>query len=398
MFLVYTMFDWKKVKKDFPIFEKRPDLVFLDNASTTQKPLVVLDAERDFYLESNANVHRGVYEIAAKADQLYEQVRTEISEWIGAKPEEIIFTKNATEGANLVAKGLAATLGADDEIVVTELEHHANFLPWLEAARRSGAKIKVAKLGVNGETDVVSEINEKTKVVAVTQMSNVLGVGPDINESLAAAKKAGAKVILDSAQGIVHSGLRVDHLKVDAAFFTGHKLFGPMGTGVLFLSSELSDINPLLFGGGMIKELPDQWLDTSHKFEAGTPNVAGLVGLSAAIKYLRQFDAKEIAAHERSLVKMAREELLKIEDVRLLSPQNATSMVSFVIEGVHSHDIASILGEEGVCIRAGHHCAKPLMNALGVTASTRVSFAMYNGPEDVEKLISAVKKVKEIFT
>lgn len=394
---MYKMFDWKKAKKDFPIFEKKPELVFLDNASTTQKPLVVLDAERDFYLESNANVHRGVYEIAAKADQIYEEVRAEMAEWIGAQPNEIIFTKNATEGANLLANGFVAMLTTGDEIVLTELEHHANYLPWLEAARRSGATIKTAKIKADGMVDVISEINDKTKLVAVTQMSNVLGVRPDLEAIVKAAKSVGAKVILDSAQGIIHEGLRVDQIGVDAAFFTGHKLFGPMGTGVLFLRKELAGLNPLLFGGGMIKELPDQWLDAPHKFEAGTPNVAGLAGLSAAIKYLRSFDLKEIVEHEKKLVKMACEELKKISGIRILSPENAASMVAFVMEGVHPHDIASILGEAGVCVRAGHHCAKPLMNALGINACVRVSFALYNGPEDIEKLITAVKKVKEVF-
>lgn len=394
---MYKMFDWKKAKKDFLIFEKKPELVFLDNASTTQKPLVVLDAERDFYLESNANVHRGVYEIAAKADQIYEEVRAEMAEWIGAQTNEIIFTKNATEGANLLANGFAAMLTTGDEIVLTELEHHANYLPWLEAARRSGATIKTAKIKADGMVDVISEINEKTKLVAVTQMSNVLGVRPDLDAIVKAAKSVGAKVILDSAQGIIHEGLRVDQLGIDAAFFTGHKLFGPMGTGVLFLRAELAGLNPLLFGGGMIKELPDQWLDAPHKFEAGTPNVAGLVGLSAAIKYLRSFDLKEIVEHEKKLVKMTCEELKKISGIRILSPESAASMVAFVMEGVHPHDIASILGEAGVCVRAGHHCAKPLMNALGINACVRVSFALYSGPEDIEKLITAVKKVKEVF-
>lgn len=394
---MYKMFDWKKIKKDFPIFEKKPGLVFLDNASTTQKPLTVLNAEWNFYLESNANVHRGVYEIAAKADQIYEEVRAKIAEWIGAKPDEIIFTKNATEGANLLANGFAALLNAGDEIVVTELEHHANYLPWLEVARRSGAVVRVAKLSDGATVDVTSEINEKTKVVAVTQMSNVFGMGPGLEAIVKAAKGVGAKVILDSAQGIVHAGLRVDKLGVDAAFFTGHKLFGPMGTGVLFLKNELAGLNPLIFGGGMIKELPDQWLDAPHKFEAGTPNVAGLAGLDASIKYLRSFELKEIVEHEKNLVKMTCDELKKISDVRILSPENAASMVSFVMEGIHPHDIASILGEAGVCVRAGHHCAKPLMNALGVSACVRVSFALYNGPDDVEKLITGVKKVKEIF-
>lgn len=391
------MFDWKKVKKDFPIFEKRPDLVFLDNASTTQKPLVVLESERDFYLESNANVHRGVYEIAAKADQLYEQVRAEIAEWIGASPDEIIFTKNATEGANLVANGFVGRLKAGDEILITEIEHHANYLPWLEVARRTGAVVRVAKVNADGSLEILPLINEKTKIIAVTQMSNVLGVGPDLEAIVVAAEKVGAKVILDSAQGIVHGGLKVNATKVDAAFFTGHKLFGPMGTGILFLRKNLADINPLLFGGGMIKELPDLWLDAPHKFEAGTPNVAGLAGLSAAIKYFRQFDPKEIVDHEKKLVKMAHEELRKIEGVNLLSPDSAASIVSFVIEGVHPHDIASILGDAQICVRAGHHCAKPLMNALCLNACVRVSFALYNGPEDVDKLITAVKRVKQVF-
>ncbi|MCC6643920.1 aminotransferase class V-fold PLP-dependent enzyme [Candidatus Peregrinibacteria bacterium] len=404
-------FDWQKIKAEFPIFNSQPELVFLDNASTTQKPLTVLDAERNFYLEANANVHRGVYEIAEKADQIYESVRSKVAAWIGAEAEEIVFVKNATEGANLLAAGMSEILKKGNSVVVTELEHHANYIPWQQAAKKAGAEFRVIGIdkesgdnGVGGDgsgnldlNNLEEKIDAKCKVVAITMMSNVTGAQPDLTRIIARAKAVGAIVVLDAAQAAVHLKLEVKKLEADAIFFTGHKLYGPMGTGILYMKKNLAEkISPLLFGGGMVKELPDQWLNIPHKFEAGTPNVAGLAGLGAAIDFLSGIDRVAALEHEKNLVKLARKGLTEIVGVKLLGDE-ASSIISFTMEGIHPHDIASILAGEKVCIRAGHHCAKPLMNSLGLTACARVSFALYNSEQDVEKLIAAVKKARSIF-
>lgn len=395
----HMTFDWQKFKKQFPIFDLQPGLVFLDNASTIQKPLMVLDAERNFYLQANANVHRGVYEIAEKADQIYESVREKMASWIGAETSEIVFVKNATEGANLLANGIGKMLRAGDAVVTTALEHHANYLPWQEVCRTTGADFKVIGVDQNGVLmldDLTSLIDEKCKVVAVTMMSNVTGKQTELSKIIDRAKAAGAIVILDAAQAAVHLELDVKELGVDALFFTGHKLYGPMGTGIVFIKKALAEkLTPLLFGGGMIKDLPDQWLDSPHKFEAGTPNVAGLAGLKAAIEFLETIDRKAALDHEKKLVDLAAKKLAEIEGVRLIG--GGESIIAFTMEGIHPHDIASILAEEKICIRAGHHCAKPLMKSLGISACARVSFAPYNSEDDVEKLISAVKKARNIF-
>jgi cysteine desulfurase/selenocysteine lyase len=396
-------------KKQFPIFEKEPNLVFLDNASTTQKPAVVLQALQDFYLNANANVHRGVYGLAERADQVYEDARRICAGFIGAAPEEIVFVKNATEAANLVAYAYGnVVVEKGDNIVVTELEHHSNFLPWQQLALRKGAELRVVPILENGNLDMeklIALIDEQTRLIAITQMSNVLGNCPDLKTVIDLAHRNGAKVVVDAAQGISHLGLNVRNLDCDFAMVTGHKLFGPMGSGFLFGKKDLlAEAGAFMTGGGMIKELPTftqaVWLDAPAKFEAGTPDVAAVYGLAAAIKWLKQFSFEEIIEHDRELVKLCRAGLGKLPGITIFGPsdeQTWTSVVSFAIEGVHPHDIASILAEDNICIRAGHHCAKPLMKALGQKATSRVSFHLYNTKEDVLKLIKGVEKVLKIF-
>lgn len=395
------------LKAKFPIFQKQPDLIFLDNASTTQKPAEVLQAMEDFYLNANANIHRGVYPLAEKADLLYAEARKVAADFIGADSEEIIFTKNATEAINLAAFGVGeALIKAGDNVVVTELEHHANFLPWQEMAKRRGAEFRVIRVkNESGDLDVndlAQLIDQKTKIVAVTGMSNVLGVQPDLQLIWQKAKDVGALLAIDCAQLAAHRKIDVKVMGCDLAFFTGHKLFGPMGTGFTYIEKNLAaKIPPLLTGGGMIKELPDLWLEAPFKFEAGTPNVAGFVGMAAALKMFNEMDWQEISNREKSLVKKCREILAKFPQVKLFGPSDEdkfSSIVAFDIAGVHPHDLASVLAEDQICIRAGHHCAKPLLRSLGVAALARISFSIYNQESDLDKLESAVARAIKLFS
>ncbi len=398
------MWNVSQIKKEFPVFEKYPSLVFLDNASTTQKPRAVLKAMTDFYENDNANVNRGVYAMAERADLAYESARRSCAEFVCAEADEIVFVKNATEAANLVASSFGEkVVGSDDgsspdNIVVTELEHHSNFLPWQELASRKGADLRIMRVDLKTGNLVdgsLKLIDENTKIVAVTIMSNVLGVMPDISGIVKAAHAVGAKVVCDAAQSAAHERIDVKKLDVDFVFVTGHKIFGPMGIGFLYGKKELLEkMPPIMTGGGMIKDLPDTWLDSPSRFEAGTPNVAGAVGLMAAIEFIRNLP-KGWNVHEDKLAKIAKDKLSGLEKVHVFPCEN--SIVSFSIEGVHPHDIASILADNDICVRAGHHCAKPLMKALGVNATVRASFSIYNTEEDVDKLISAVKEVLNTF-
>jgi len=399
------MLNVSAIKKQFPIFQKTPGLVFLDNASTTQKPERVLKAMEIFYLESNANIHRGVYGLAEKADRIYDEARATLAKFVGCASDEIIFTKSATEGTNLLAFGIGeAFVGPGDNVVVTELEHHSNYLPWQEMAKRKGAEFRVVRVkdetGALDEDDLEKLIDERTKVVAVTVKSNVLGVNPDHKISLA-AKRKGALVVLDCAQSAAHERTDVAALGADAAVFTGHKLFGPMGTGFIYLKKNLAEkIPPMLTGGGMLKDLPDAWLDSPTKFEAGTPNVAGYAGLAEAVKMFEEIGWQEIIAHEKNLGVLGRKLLAKLPGVKLYGPaheEQFTSMIAFSVDGVHAHDLASVLAEDEICIRAGHHCAKPLLRSLGVNALARASFSIYNEESDIEKLAAGVEKAIKLF-
>ncbi len=400
------------IRKNFPIFDGQPDLVFLDNASTTQKPARVLEAERNFYLNANANIHRGVYRLAERADAIYEEARQVVGGFVGLSMDgsetdgPIIFTKNATEAANLLAFGVGESLvQPGDNVVVTELEHHANYLPWQEMARRKKAEFRVIPIlensGLPDMNAAAKLIDSRTRAVAVTGLSNVLGITPDLGEFEKLAHNNGALMILDAAQGIAHRPMDFPKLKVDAAFFTGHKIYAPMGTGVLYISRKLTGVlPPFLTGGGMIGELPDHWLDAPQKFEAGTPNVAGIAGLAEAIKFMQEIGMEKIAAQDRQLVKLCRETLAGLPEVQLFGPDNTdtlTSIVSFDVTGVHPHDLASILAEENICLRAGHHCAKPLLTRLGKKALARVSFGIYNQPADIEKLKTGILKAVKTF-
>ncbi len=398
------------IKKAFPIFQseqfRSKSLVYLDNASTTQKPARVLRAMEDFYLHSNANIHRGVYGLAEQADKIYEESRKVAADFIGAETEDIVFTKNATEGTNLLAFGIGEKLiEPGDNIVVTELEHHANYLPWQEIAKRRGAEFRVVKVknesGALDEHDWEKLIDRKTKVVAVTALSNVLGVQVDLAGVEVLAHAHGALLIVDCAQSAAHQKTDVKVMKCDAAVFTGHKLFGPMGTGFTFIKKELAEkLPPFLTGGGMLKDLPDLWLEAPTKFEAGTPNVGGLAGMAEALKMIGEIGWENIIEHEKQLVIQARGILAKIPQIKIYGPRavdQSNSMIAFSVEKVHPHDLASILGEDNVCIRAGHHCAKPLLRSLGLNALARASFSIYNDQADLEKLVESVEKAIKLF-
>lgn len=397
------MLNVSELKKAFPIFQEYPEKFhYLDNAATTQKPAGILLSMQDFYVKANANINRGVYGLAERADSLYTEARRKCADWIGARAEEIVFTKNATEAVNLIAYGYGETVvGVGDNVVVSCLEHHANYLPWQELAGRRGAEFRV--LGIDQEswelTGIEEKIDARTKIVAITQLSNVLGIQPDLKKIIARAHEVGAKVVLDAAQGAGHFGLDVRALDVDFALVTGHKLFGPTGIGFAYIRAELADgMKAFMTGGGMVKELPDVWLDSPEKFEAGTPNIAGAIGLGAAIDFIRNIDRDDQIGHEKTLIEKAKKGLMGISGVKLLGPVDRyTSIISFVVDGIHPHDIASVLASDGVCVRAGHHCAKPLMKELGLSATVRASVHVYNTEEDILALISGVEKAVKIF-
>ncbi|MBD3270040.1 aminotransferase class V-fold PLP-dependent enzyme [Candidatus Peregrinibacteria bacterium] len=391
------MQEFKNIKSSFPIFSNNPELVFLDNASTSQKPQMVIDAINEYYTKYNSNVGRGVYKLAEITDNLYQSGREKIASFINANSaNEIVFVKNGTEAANLVSYSMSGKIASGDKIVVTELEHHSNYLPWLELAKRKQAQFEVIPFKNNQLSEIDQIINEKTKIVAVTQMSNVLGIQPQLQEIMARARDVGAVVILDAVQGIAQKGLDVKAMDVDFAFVSVHKMFGPMGIGFLYGKSELLENMPaFMTGGGMIKELNElntEWLEVPNKFEAGTPNPAGVYATIKAIDFIEEIGTENIYKHNVSLANALREKLAKISQIRLLGKAD-TSIISFTIDRIHPHDIASIFANNEISIRAGHHCSKPLMNALDLNATARISFQIYNNEKELEKVLESINEV-----
>lgn len=398
------------IKDHFPLLRRQRRLVYLDSAATTQKPACVIKAVNDFYLNANSNVRRGIYELAVKADALMERARLTVAGFAGCEAEQIVFTKNSTEAANLLAYGIGQNrLTAGDNLIVTEVEHHANYLPWQEAARRSGAELRVWPFdkdkGRLEEGWLERNLNERTRVLAVTEMSNVTGYRPDLPPMIEAAHRAGALVVTDGSQSSAHGRPEWRELGVDAAFCTGHKLYGPMGVGVLYMTEELAkELPPLLTGGGMVADLPNQWLPAPMKFEAGTPDVAAICGLDEALRFLYALDWDQVLEKEKKLAQLFREMLLSKPRLNIpglpaqVAPAEAAApIISFEVEGIHPHDLAEVLAGEGVCVRAGHHCAKPLLNRLGKTALTRISLGVYNEPSDVEALDAALDRAQKLF-
>ncbi|AVS32503.1 TPA: cysteine desulfurase [Listeria monocytogenes] len=406
------MIDIQKIRADFPILAQEINekpLAYLDNAATSQKPKQVIEALTHYYEFDNANVHRGVHTLAARATDAYESARGKVAKFIHAREvAEIIFTRGTTSAINLVVDSYAeANIEAGDEIVISYLEHHSNLIPWQQLAKRKGAVLKYIELEEDGTISVEQAkktIGEKTKIVALAHVSNVLGTITPIKEIAAIAHQFGAVILVDGAQAVPHMEVDVVDLDADFYAFSGHKMMAPTGIGALYGKRELLDaMEPTEFGGEMIDfvELYDStWKELPWKFEAGTPIIGGAIALGAAIDYLAEVGLENIHAHEQALASYAIEEMSKIEGITIYGPKDASKrcgLVTFNIEGAHPHDIATILDEDGIAIRAGHHCAQPLMKWLDVSSTARASFYIYNTKEEIDALIDGLKLTKEYF-
>ncbi|HBM3462263.1 TPA: cysteine desulfurase [Listeria innocua] len=406
------MIDIQKIRADFPILDQEINekpLAYLDNAATSQKPKQVIAALTHYYEFDNANVHRGVHTLAARATDAYESARSKVAKFIHAREvAEIIFTRGTTSAINLVVDSYAeANIEAGDEIVISYLEHHSNLIPWQQLAKRKGAVLKYIELEEDGTISVEQAkktIGEKTKIVALAHVSNVLGTITPIKEIAAIAHKFGAVILVDGAQAVPHMEVNVVDLDADFYAFSGHKMMAPTGIGALYGKRELLDaMEPTEFGGEMIDfvELYDStWKELPWKFEAGTPIIGGAIALGAAIDYLAEVGLANIHAHEQELASYAIEEMSKIEGITIYGPKDASKrcgLVTFNLEGAHPHDIATILDEDGIAIRAGHHCVQPLMKWLDVSSTARASFYIYNTKEEIDALIDGLKLTKEYF-
>jgi cysteine desulfurase/selenocysteine lyase len=398
-----------KVRPDFPLLANNPGLHYLDSAATSQKPRVVLDALRDFYETANANPHRGAYALSVRATECYHQSRVRIAQFLGVADSDcLIFARGTTEGLNLVAGSWGmANVSSGDEIVVTAMDHHANFVPWQVLAMRRGAKFRVCELTPDGRIDLdflSGLLNKRTKIVAFSHVSNALGtINPVAEIARLVREKTDAILVCDGAQSAPHFPVSFDSLGVDFYAFSGHKMLGPMGIGGLIGKREmLEEMPPYQTGGDMIEFVHDDrttWNVLPHKFEAGTPNAANAVGLAAAVEYLDGIGMDRVRAHERALMSEAQKRLAVIEGLHIYGPpaSERSGVLSFTLGDVHPHDLATILDGEGVCIRAGHHCAQPLMRRLDVPATARASFYVYNDESDIEALVAGILKAREIF-
>jgi len=405
--------DIAKIRKDFPILERKihnKPLCYLDNSATTQKPIQVVDALVDFYLHHNANVHRAIYELGEEATMMYEESREKIAEFIHARTaSEIVFTSGTTESINTIAYGwgMKGGLKKGDEIVTTVMEHHSNLIPWYFVQDQVGVKLHFVDVDDEGllRMDQIDNlITDKTKLVAVTHCSNVLGTINPVREIIKRAREVGALTVIDGAQSVPHFPVDVQSLDCDILAFSGHKMLGPTGIGVLYgKASVLEKIEPMLGGGEMIREVhlgSATWADVPYKFEAGTPNAAGAVGLGAAVDYLVSIGMENVREHDIALTEYALEKLGGIEGLRILGPKEARNrggLVAFSMKEAHAHDIAAILDAEGIAIRSGHLCAQPIMERFSVPATARASFYIYNTPEDIDRLAKALKRVQEVF-
>ncbi len=397
-----------KVKKDFPILNSNK-IVYLDSGATTQKPQMVLDAVNEYYKSKNANPHRGAYSLSVEATRVYEEGREKISKFINSPTSaQVIFTKNASEALNLIAYSYGLdNLNKNDEVVLSIMEHHSNLVPWQYVTKKTNSKLKYMYINDDFELsdeEIYSKITENTKIVGITHVSNVTGTINDVEKIIKYAHKKGAIVILDASQSIPHMKIDVQRLDADFVVFSGHKMLAPLGLGVLYGKKELLEkMSPFLMGGDMIEYVYEQ--DTTFaplpsKFEAGTQNVGGVVGLCAAIDYIESIEYENIQKHEKEVVDYAIKRLKQLEYIKLyITPnrKNHSAVISFNIVGVHPHDVASILDANGVCVRSGNHCAQPLMRYLGIDSTCRASFYLYNTKEDVDKLILAIEKAYKMF-
>ena len=403
--------DVQAIRADFPILRREvrgKPLVYLDNAATTQKPRQVIEALTHYYSNTNANIHRGLHTLAEEATAAYEQTRRKTADFIGAAhPQEIVFTRNTTESLNLLAYTLGARLRPDDEIILSALEHHSNLVPWQLLAQRSGARLRFIELNDAGELDIDqarSLVNPRTRIVSVAHMSNVLGAIAPVAELVEMARAVDATVILDAAQSAPHMPVDVGALGIDFAAFSAHKMLGPTGVGVLWGRRELlADLDPFLGGGEMISVVNREestWAPLPHKFEAGTPNIADVIAFSAALDYLSAVGMQAVRDHDHALTAYAMERLSTIEGLEIYGPPDAErrgAVVAFNYADIHAHDIATILDGGGVAVRAGHHCAQPLMRALQVPATARASFYLYNQQPEIDALVDGLREAGSRF-
>ncbi|CAD0002276.1 MULTISPECIES: aminotransferase class V-fold PLP-dependent enzyme [Flavobacterium] len=404
------MLDIQKIRADFPILSEKVNgkpLIYFDNGATSQKPQIVIDAEAKYYQEINANIHRGVHTLSQLATDAYEISRVKLQHHINAKfSHEVLFTSGTTHGINLVANGFASILKPGDEVLVSSLEHHSNIVPWQMLCEKTGAVLKVIPINEEGEL-IISEyeslLSEKTKIVTVNHISNALGVINPVKEMIAKAHAVGAAVLIDGAQAVPHLKPDVQDLDCDFYAFSGHKMCGPTGTGILFGKEEwLNKLPPYQGGGEMIKEVTFEkttYADLPHKFEAGTPNIAGGIVLGTAVDYLNNIGFGNIQLQENKLLEHATKRLLEIEGLRIYgNGKNKASVVSFNIDGIHPYDIGSIIDKLGIAVRTGHHCAQPIMNFFCIPGTIRASFSFYNTKEEIDIMVEAVKKAKTMLS
>jgi cysteine desulfurase / selenocysteine lyase len=400
-----NIWDPKRIRAEFPIFQHHPDLIYLDNAATTQKPRSVLDAERDFYERNYANVHRGIYPLAARATQLYEASRQKVAQFINApKAEDIVFTRGSTEGLNLIAQSfLGPILQAGDEILVSGLEHHSNLLPWQAICQSRGAHLRIIPFFEDGTLDLQflqDNLGPKTKLLAFSHISNSLGTVNPVTEMLAMAKAQGVPVVLDAAQSVATYPIDVQAWDLDFLVFSAHKMYGPSGIGVLYgKSKHLKKMPPYQLGGEMIRDVTYEnslYAAAPKRFEAGTPNAAGAIGLAAAIDFLQNLDQKAILEQQKDLLNHATQALMGIPGLEIYgrAPEKS-GIISFTLEDIHPHDLATLLGEKEICVRAGQHCAQPVMDFYDIPGTLRISLAMYNTEFEIDELVKGIAHARQ---
>ncbi len=401
-----------KYKGDFPILKRKigdKPLIYLDNTATTQKPRVVIEAEEQFYISHNANIHRGLHLLSEEATEMYEATRKAVAKFIDATyAEEIVFTRNATEGVNLVSQSWAKqNLKTGDAILISVLEHHSNIVPWQNICAQTGAKLLIVGLDTDKQVDQVEYkklLKENVKLVAMTGMSNVLGVKPPLKDMIKLAHQAGALFLVDVAQLIAHDSFSVKKMNCDFAVFSAHKMMGPTGVGVLYGRRDLlSSMPPFMYGGDMVTTVSldvAEYREVPYRFEAGTPNIAGVVAFKSALDYISSIGQDEISKHEKLLIDYAREKISKLSYVQIHTPvgDNVGGILDFSVKGVHAHDVAAVLNAEGVAIRSGYHCAEPLHKSLNLPATARMSFYLYNTEQDIDTAVKALEKCAYIFS
>ncbi len=398
--------DIENIRRDFPILKRiinRKKLIYLDNAATTQKPQCVIDAISHFYATHNANIHRGIHTLGEEATLMYEEAHKKTAAFINAEFwREIVFTKNTTEALNLLAYTLPH-IWKSGEIIISQQEHHSNYIPWQEAAKREGLKLKICPFTAEGIIDIKrlkKMITPNTRLVSIAHISNVFGGIADIKEIAKIAHEAGALLCIDGAQSVPHMAINVQELDCDFLCFSSHKMLGPTGIGVLYGKKELLEkMPPFLTGGGMIGSMLESniWNELPWKFEAGTPDIAGAVGFGTALDYLKKIGMNNVWNHDQELVNYALTKLKNIKNICIYGPKKRGSVISFNINGIHAHDAAAVLNEEGIACRAGHHCAQPLFDELGIPAAVRISFYIYNTTEEIDACIAAIQKAEMVF-